>query len=212
MLLLRSSCTALSLSRFIGLLRRLFPNSAGDGAEQADVMSHVRQVLCQPNHSMATAGSGGLLSQDRNSVHPACSHLHEALHGCAPHLLLGSHLSVCQATSCSAAARGTARLQSLALPVSDTSNTAKDNRFAAGDCQHAHAPRLQWLGHRDLLQRLQFTRARAIPYPGLQVPQLQQLQHKEAQRRQDQCTVCSRLQQRSNNLVKLAYIVEPTAA
>ena len=99
------------------------------------------------------------------------------------------------------------RLQS--LPSSLTHQTLqryKSCHCAAGDCQHAHAPRLQWLGHRDLLQRLQLTRTCAIPHSGLQVPQLQQLQHKEAQRRQDQCTVCSRLQQRSNSLIRLANI------
>ena len=39
-------------------------------------------------------------------------------------------------------------------PCPDTSNTAEVQQFpvAAGDCQHAHAPRLQWLGHRDFLQ------------------------------------------------------------
>ena len=61
-------------------------------------MSHVREILCQPHHSVASAGSGGLIAQDGNSYQPACFLVQEALHGCVPHLLLGSHLSVCQGT------------------------------------------------------------------------------------------------------------------
>ena len=91
-------------------------------------MPYVCEVLCQPDHSMAPAGSGGLVAQDGHSFQPACSLVHEALHGCAHHLLLGSHLSVCQGASCSCCCMEH-RTSAIISLVPDTSDTAEGTKI-----------------------------------------------------------------------------------